>query len=189
MKKMNVLAATLLVAFLAVPPAAQAADPVMAIVNKAADKCIDRSLDIPQDPNAVRAQLWSCGGNRPYTTPTNQIITFEWVGRFGGGPWETYRLHSGTSLSGSCLSVDNNSLLNAAKLSFSPCVPGDRSQMWMRAAENKDLVTTAKWINLNSGKCIDASSPYNGVRLQQYDCARDSWGPQDFQAYYTTSPF
>lgn len=113
------------------------------------------------------------------------MVGLRWVGRYGGGPWETYQIRSAIGGYGDCLSVAQNSQANGARVVFSACEDGNRAQMWKRAATNKDLTTTAKWINLNSGKCLDAPGTYDGVLLQQYDCASSGWWPQDFKAYHT----
>lgn len=159
------------------------ADDQMAIIQKASGKCLDKDIDISPSPSEKDAQLWTCGGNPPYTTSSNQILKLRWVGRYGSGPWETYQLRDLVGYL--CLDVKNYSQQNGAQVLFAECNNSSRSQMWMRAATNKDLTTSAKWINLNSGKCLDAPGTYDGVLLQQYDCASGSWWPQDFKAYYT----
>lgn len=181
MKTRILFAAPLVLALLT--PFKSHADDQMAIIQKASGKCVDLDANITPDPSQKDAQLWSCGGNPPYTTSSNQILKLRWVGRYGGGPWETYQLRSWAGYY--CLDVKNYSQASGAQVVFAQCDDTSRSQMWMRAATNKDLTTTAKWINLNSGKCLDAPGTYDGVLLQQYDCASGSWWPQDFQAYYT----
>lgn len=133
------------------------------------------------------------GGNSPLLLlpcPVNLPgAVWEWIGtdKAQDGKWITFAFRSS---SGSCISVLNDSVSNGAQLVMSPCDYLNGSQLWIRASPDRDhLSVRTKWINVRSGKCMDAPNvPPDqwGFRyVGQWECAGTSvWQPQMFSAVY-----
>ncbi|UOV00446.1 RICIN domain-containing protein [Pseudoxanthomonas mexicana] len=120
-------------------------------------------------------QVWGCAGAAAY----NQRWYWHYVMSYSGSA--AYMLQNAAT--GTCVGVQNQSLGNAAKLVQVWCNSTDPSQHWIRLTRDANISSRSKYMNGNSGKCMDIYSTSNGTAFQQYDCATSSyWAPQMFRA-------
>jgi hypothetical protein len=143
------------------------------IKNTSYNKCLDFAAgDLSP---SVTLQLWSCGGN----SALNQQWNFIPAGQYPNGA-PSYLFQNAMNFT--CAAVENDSLLNAARIVQRPCDANNPSQHWIMTAPNALLNTKTRWMNGRSGKCLDAWTSANGTVLQQYTCASSSnWPQQGFQ--------
>lgn len=183
MKVSLIAGACVLFAGLMSPPAAAETPThvytLNAMVNDGAKKCLDFYSGIPtgaQNENAL--QIWSCQGYYQM----NWVWHWIGVGKDGEGDWDTFAFQNAAT--GTCIAVQNKSLEDGALLVQAPCNYADPSQLWIRATKigpDRPAVHRTKWINVNSGKCMDAPFQNNGVKLQQWTCQFTRyWWQQEF---------
>ena len=188
MNKFLSAAIALSVLALSTIPAAKADTPTyfgtaQAMVNDGAQKCLDFYAGPPSsDPDAYALQLWDCMG---YYQPNKQ---WRWigVGKDGEGDWDTFAFQNVAT--NTCIAVENNSMADGARLVQATCDYTNPGQLWIRATKigpSKPATYRTKWINVNSGKCMDAWNKDNGVKLQQWTCQFTRyWWQQEFFVNY-----
>jgi len=156
------------------PARAQVPVPAQAFVNAGAAKCLD--FDLPgtaQNPDGVTLQIWQCPPG--YGTQPNQRWGLIPV---GSNAWAIQNMATSR-----CIAVEGDSTANAALLVQRQCDFNNPSQLWsgsLAPSSTFGRSVTGKWVNVRSGKCMDAPYKTNGTVLQQYDCHPSGWWQQDF---------
>lgn len=182
--KSSLIASTVILVSALMSPSASAETPthvytVNSMVNDGANKCLDFYAGIPtSNPDEKVLQLWACQG----VYQQNWVWHWIGVGKDAEGDWDTFAFQNAATLT--CVSVEHDSLDDGARLVQAPCDYTNPSQLWIRATKigpGKPAAYRTKWINVRSGKCMDAWNKNNGVQLQQYTCQFTRyWWQQEF---------
>lgn len=121
--------------------------------------------------NGVTLQVWRCNNNyenhhwwahvvSPYYPGNSMVVAFQ------------------NFANGTCIAVEDNSLANGARLVQRACDSRNPSQQWIRLTRDGFIDRKSKYMNMRSGKCMDAPYASNGTVMQKWDCARASYWPQ-----------
>lgn len=172
MSMVRVFSGALLLVSLFASASSQAGDPIMFLRHQMRlDSDFSKCWDFAEGntSNNVTLQVWGCQTNKqqwvawvyPWTPGSQQImVNFQSVSN------------------GTCISVENNSLANGARIVQRACDMNDPSQQWIRLTRDPYLDNRSKYMNVRSGKCMDAPYSSNGTVLQQWTCASASYWPQ-----------
>ncbi|MBB3275971.1 MULTISPECIES: RICIN domain-containing protein [unclassified Pseudoxanthomonas] len=167
----RVLSATALAAGLLVSFRSEALDIVgvfqMRLDNNAS-KCLDFTAG--DMSNNVTLQLWGCANN--YNHQLWWVYGLPYAGN------DQIRVMFQNFNNATCIAVENDSIANGARLVQRICDVNNPSQQWIRLTRGPNMGDRSKFMNIRSGKCMDAPYSSNGTVLQQWDCASASYWPQ-----------
>lgn len=177
MSMVRVLSATLLIAAAISPSTSSAQEAVGPAfhVQMRLDNKFGQCWDFQEGDtsNYVTLQVWGCASRKQiwYATP------YAWTHS------KQFRFNFMSASNGTCIAVEDDSMANGARIVQRPCDYSNPSQQWVRLTRDINLLTKSKYMNVRSGKCMDAPHSTNGTVFQQWDCARSSyWAQQMFTA-------
>jgi len=168
----RVFSGALLLVSLFASASSQAVEPIIkARIQMRLDSDFSKCWDFAEGDtsNNVTLQVWGC--------QTDKQQWFAWLYPWTPGSQQV-RVNFISRSNGTCIAVENDSLANGARIVQRACDLDNPSQQWVRLTRDPYLYNKSKYMNVRSGKCMDAPYSSNGTVLQQWTCASASYWPQ-----------